>query len=80
MYNYTAKLRDNWTPFIREFSSHLSDILYESQLEANCMASLIKVMSAMNDQKPWALSCEYFIVTSFWIDPFFIITGRFSFL
>lgn len=59
MHAYSTQLRDNWTPFIRELGSHLSDSLYEAQLETNCMVSLYKIISAVqNDQKAWALSCK----------------------
>lgn len=48
-------------PFLREMVSRLTEYIYESRLSSECMGALFRVFRAVNERKPWALSCKRLI-------------------
>ncbi len=56
---------DNMMPYLRQIGLHLSEYLYEAQLEPDCMGALVKLSTAIGNQKPWAMNCKYFLFITF---------------
>ena len=44
-------------PFLREMVSRMTDYLYESQLDSECLGALFRVFRAINQRETWAMNC-----------------------
>nr|XP_027194180.1 nose resistant to fluoxetine protein 6-like [Dermatophagoides pteronyssinus] len=56
MYTFTNKMLERLNPFLREMVSRMSDYLYESQLDSDCMGALFRVFRAINQRETWAMN------------------------
>lgn len=59
MYTFTNKMLERLNPFLREMVSRMSDYLYESQLDSDCMGALFRVFRAINQRETWAMNCMF---------------------
>lgn len=61
LHHFSTTLASNLTPFLRQLASHLSDLLYEAQLPFECMGAFMQLLTAVSEQKTWALGCKFLL-------------------
>lgn len=57
MYAFSNQMIERLSPFFKEMVSRISDFVYESQLDSECMGALFRIFRALNQRKSWALNC-----------------------
>lgn len=58
MYNFTQQMVQKLSPFIKEIGLRITDFMYETDLDPECMGAMFRVISALNQRKPWASNCN----------------------
>jgi hypothetical protein len=56
--DYSTKVFDKITPFAKRLGSRMSDILFEIDLQPECLKSVFMIMDGIRRGELWALRCK----------------------